>query len=330
MTTDVSIYASFAKVLVPVTLGAAFALEPTLAAGVTAGTLIENTAIANYGEGGVARSINSNTVTVRVDELLDVTLTSLDPGPVTGRPGDAVLTFELTNQGNGPEAFRLLANPTIADNDFDVSVAAIAIDSNGNGTYDEGIDQILAQPQTTAVLAPDAALTIFVLVTVPGGASDQQTSFVELAAQAVTGNGTPGTSFDGAGVDGGDAIVGTTGAAAVARGSLVNTFSSVQLVKSVALRDPFRGTSAVPGTIATFTIEARVSGTGTVDNLIVTDAIPEGTTYAPGTLALDGAALSDSADGDAGTASDAQGISVNLGNVAAEARRSITFEVVVD
>jgi uncharacterized repeat protein (TIGR01451 family) len=330
MTTDAKIYASFAKVLVPVTLGAALALEPALAGGVTAGTLIQNTAIASYDEGGVARSINSNTVAVRVDELLDVTLTSLDPGPVTGRSGETVLTFELTNQGNGPEAFRLLANPAVAGNDFDAIFRAIAIDSNGNGTYDEGVDQILAQPQTTAALAPDAALTIFVLVTVPDGASDQQTSFVELTAQAVTGGGTPGTSFEGAGVDGGDAIVGTTGAAAAARGSLINAAASAQLVKSVALRDPFGGTSAVPGTIATFTIEARVSGTGTVDNLTVTDAIPEGTTYAPGTLALDGTALSDGADSDAGTASDTQGVTVNLGNVAAEARRSITFDVVVD
>jgi uncharacterized repeat protein (TIGR01451 family) len=303
---------------------------PAQAEGVTAGTLIENTAVASYEEGGTARTVNSNTVTVRVDELLDVTLTSLDPGPVTARPGDAVLTFELTNQGNGPEAFRLLANPAVAGNDFDVSVRAIAIDSNGNGTYDEGVDQILAAPQTTAVLAPDARLTVFVLVTVPERASDTQTSNVDLVAEAVTGSGTPGTAFDGAGVDGGDAIVGTTGARAVARGALINAVASVELVKSVTLRDPFGGTSAVPGTIATFTIAARVSGTGSVSNLVVTDAIPEGTTYAPGTLAMDSAALSDAADGDAGTASEASGIAVNLGTVTAETRRSITFDVVID
>ena len=75
----------------------------------------------------MARNVNSNTVTVRVDELLDVTLTSLDPGPVTARPGDAVLTFELTNQGNGPEAFRLLVNTAVGGNDFDVTLRTIAI-----------------------------------------------------------------------------------------------------------------------------------------------------------------------------------------------------------
>jgi uncharacterized repeat protein (TIGR01451 family) len=303
---------------------------PAIAGGVTAGTLIENTAVASYDDGAGPRTINSNTVTVRVDELLDVTLTSLDPGPVTARPGDAVLTFELTNQGNGPEAFRLTANAAVAGNDFDVSVRAIAIDSNNNGVYDAGIDEILAAPQTTAVLAADATLTLFVLVTVPDGVNDTETSNVELTAEAVTGSGAPGTVFGGAGVDGGDAIVGTTNAIATARGGLLAGLATVQLVKSVVLRDPFGGTSAVPGTVATFTIVARVTGSGTIRDLLVTDAIPEGTTYAPGTLALDSTALSDAADGDAGTASDAAGIAVTLGDITAEATRTVTFDVVID
>lgn len=303
---------------------------PAIAGGVTAGTLIENTAVASYDDGASARTINSNTVTVRVDELLDVTLTSLDPGPVSTRPGGAVLTFELTNQGNGPEAFRLTANTAVAGNDFDTSFQAIAIDSNGNGIYDAGVDQILTAPQTTAVLAPDAVLTVFVLVTVPDGVSDTQTSNVDLTAEAVTGSGAPGTLFAGQGVDGGDAIVGTTGAIATARGALIVGVANVALIKSVVLRDPFGGTSAVPGTVATFTIRAQVTGTGTINDLVITDLIPAGTTYAPGTLALDGAPLSDADDGDAGSASDTTGIAVNLGNVVAEANRSVTFDVVID
>ncbi|WP_296721052.1 hypothetical protein [Erythrobacter sp.] len=330
MITDTRLNTSLSILLGSALLGGVVAPAPAFAEGVTAGTLIENIAVASYDEGGTPRTVNSNTVTVRVDELLDVTLTSLDPGPIAGRPGNAVLAFELTNQGNGPEAFRLVADTAVAGNDFDVAVQAIAIDSNANGTYEEGVDEILASPHTTAVLAPDTMLTVFVLVIVPDAAGDTQTSTVVLSAAAVTGTGSPGTAFDGAGADGGDAIVGTTGALATARGSLINSVVSVALVKSVTLRDPFGGTSAVPGTIATFTIEAQVTGTGTIEGLVVTDAIPAGTTYAPGTLALDAAALSDATDGDAGAVSDAAGIAVNLGNVDAEARRTITFDVVID
>ena len=300
------------------------------AGGVTAGTLIENTAVASYEDGNGPRTINSNTVTVRVDEILDVTLISRDPGPINTRSGDAVLTFELSHQGNGPEAFRLLANPAVAGNDFEVTIRAIAIDSNGNGVYDAGVDEILSTPSTTAVLAPDSVLTLFVLVTVPDGATDGQRSNVDLVAEAATGNGTPGTVFAGAGVDGGDAIVGATGALATARGGLANAVVSVNLIKSVVLRDPFGGSSAVPGTVATFTIRAEVTGSGTIRNLVVTDVIPDGTTYAPGTLTHDGAALSDAADSDAGTASNADGIRVNLGEVAGGSTRSITFDVDID
>lgn len=330
MTTHARLYASLATILVPAMLAGALAPASALAGGVTAGTLIRNTAVANYDDSGVQRSVNSNTVTVRVDELLDVTLTSLNPGPLTARPGNTVLTFELTNQGNGPEAFRLAANMAVAGNDFDLTLRAIAIDSNGNGTYEEGVDQILAQPQTTAVLAADARLTVFVLATVPQGATDGQRSNVDLRAEAVTGTGTPGTVFAGGGVEGGDAIVGTTGAAATARGALVNAVAGVELRKSVTLRDPFGGTKAVPGAIATFTIEARVSGTGSVASLVVTDPIPDGTTYVPGSLALDAVALTDGADSDAGTASDANGIRVDLGTAAAGAARAITFNVSID
>lgn len=328
MTKHARLYGPLASIIATAIL--ASAATPALAGGVTAGTLIENTATANFEEGGNPRSVDSNTVTVRVDELLDVTVTSLDTGPVTSRPGNAVLTFEVTNPGNGPEAFRLTANPAVAGNDFDVTVRGVAIDSNGNGIYDDGVDQILTGPLTTPVLAPDARVTVFVLVTVPDSAADGDTSNVELTAAAVTGSGTPGTTFAGQGQGGGDAVVGSTGAIDDARGQINSAVASVQLVKSVALRDPFGGTSAVPGSVATFTIEARVSGSGSVANLVVTDAIPAGTTYVPGTLTLDTGALTDTADADAGTASDSAGINVTLGTVPAGTNRSITFNVTVD
>jgi uncharacterized repeat protein (TIGR01451 family) len=328
MTKHARLYGPFASIIATAIL--AGAASPALAGGVTAGTLIENTATANFEEAGNPRSVDSNTVTVRVDELLDVTVTSLDTGPITARRGNAVLTFEVTNPGNGPEAFRLTADPAVAGNDFDVTVRGVAIDSNGNGTYDEGVDQILTGPLTTPVLAPDARVTVFVLVTVPDSAADGDTSNVQLTAAAATGNGTPGTTFAGQGQGGGDAVVGSTGAIDDARGVLNSAVASVQLIKSVALRDPFGGTSAVPGSVATFTIEARVSGSGSVANLVVTDAIPAGTTYVPGTLALDAGALTDAADADAGTASESAGINVTLGNVPAGTNRSITFNVTVD
>lgn len=115
-----------------------FASTVAHADGVDAGTLIENTASATYDGGDGLVTIPSNTVAVRVDELLDVTLTSLNSGSVAAEPGTAVLTFELTNNANGPEAYSLTANPAVPGNDFDTTVDAIAVDTNGNGVYDPG------------------------------------------------------------------------------------------------------------------------------------------------------------------------------------------------
>ena len=191
--------APFRLALAPLAIAAALVTPPAHAGGVKAGTLIENTASATYDGGAGPVTIPSNTITVKVDELLDVTVTSRDSGPVSAAPGSAVLTFELTNTGNGPEAYTLTANPAVAGNDFDTTVNGIAVDTNGNGVYDPGVDQMLTGPATTAAIAADASLTVFVLVTIPGGVADGDQSDVSLLAEAVTGTGAPGTAFAGQG-----------------------------------------------------------------------------------------------------------------------------------
>lgn len=299
------------------------------AGGIDAGTLIENTAQATYDNGSGPQTVDSNTVTVTVDELLDVSVVSLDGGAVSTAPGSEVLTFEITNTGNGPEAYLLTADPSVPGNDFDTTIDGIAVDTNGNGVYDPGVDQILTGPETTASLDPDQSLTVFVLVTVPGTAADTETSEITLTASAVTGTGVPGTIFAGAGEGGSDAVVGSNGAQASANGSLVVGITTVSLVKSAVIADPFGGSTAVPGATITYTISAIVTGSGSVDNLVVSDGYPAGTTYVASSLALNGSGLTDAAGDDAGEAN-ATAISVNLGTVAGGTTQDITFNVTID
>ena len=321
--------APFRLALAPLAIAAALITTPAHAGGVKAGTLIENTASATYDGGAGPVTIPSNTITVKVDELLDVTVTSRDSGPVSAAPGSAVLTFELTNTGNGPEAYTLTANPAVAGNDFDTTVNGIAVDTNGNGVYDPGVDQMLTGPATTAAIAADASLTVFVLVTIPGGVADGDQSDVSLLAEAVTGTGAPGTAFAGQGAGGGNAIVGSTGANATATGSLSVGITDVDLIKSATVRDPFGGTGIVPGATITYAIRAEVRGSGSVSDLVVTDAAPADTTYVAGSLKLDGATLTDAADADAGRFG-TSGLSVDLGTVSGGSSRTVTFQVTID
>lgn len=299
------------------------------AAGVTAGTLIANTATATYDTGAASVSVQSNTVTVRVDELLDVAVATLGASPTDVGAGTAVLTFQLTNTGNGPEGYLLTADPAIGGNDFNAVVQSIATDSNGNGLYDAGVDPILATGAATAEIAPDSALTVFVLVTLPNDAADGETAQVRLTAAASTGTGTPGTVFAGQGSGGGDAVTGSSTAQDDALAALRARLALVALTKSAAIADPFGSAQPVPGAVVTYTLAAAVSGAGNADNLRIVDTIPTGTTYQPGTLTLDGGPLSDAADGDAGQGSSA-GIDVGLGAVAGGTTRTVTFKVKVN
>lgn len=304
--------------------GAAFA-APAAASGVPAGVLIENTATATYTANSTTQTVDSNKVTFRVDEVLDVATASQESGPVSATT-TAALRFKVTNTGNGPETFTLTANPAVTGNDFNTTVTGLAIDVNANGIYDAGVDTALTNGATSPELAADAPLDVLVLVTIPSSAAANATSKVELSAVATTGTGAAGTLFAGAGVSGGDAVVGASTATATAQATLTVDKAVVSLVKSATVADPFGGTRPVPNAVITYTIVANVAGTGTVTALSIADAFPAGTTYEAGTLTLESAALTDGADADSGEAT-ATGVAVQLGDVAAGATRTVTFKV---
>lgn len=306
-----------------------FVAIPAVANPAPAGTVIENTAEATYDEGGVIRTVTSNAAQVRVDELLDVATASLDAGPVAVQPGPAVLSFLVGNTGNGPEAFTFEVVTSVAGNAFDAALDSIAVDSNANGVYDPGVDEVLPAPSTSASLAAGASQTVFVILTVPAGIADGAQSSVNLIARSATGTGSPGTVFGGAGENGTDAVVGLGGATTTATGQLVGSASTVSLVKSATVSDPFGGTTAVPGATITYGIEARVTGSATINGLTITDIIPGNTRYIANSLTLDGAPLSDAAGDDAGEASSSR-IAVSLGNVPGGSSNTVTFAVLIE
>lgn len=310
-------------------LGACLHATSALAAGVSAGTLIQNTATATYTSGASTGSITSNTVSVTVDELLDVAVTNLTTTPSPAGAGSVALAYSVTNTGNGSEAFNISVNPAVAGNPFDPTIEQIVIDSNGNGVYDVGIDQVLPAGSPTPVLAADASITVFVIAKLPAGATDGQISQINLTASAVTGTGAPGAEFAAQGTGGGDAVVGASGGDDDAAASIVANLATVTLAKSALIVDPFGGNQPVPGATITYALTASVSGTGQLEDLHIADAIPAGTTYEPGTLRLDGNALTDIADSDAGTGG-AGGIAVDLVAVPGGATRTVTFNVKIN
>ena len=78
-----------------------FGYVDAIAGGVRAGTLIENSTIATYDDGGASRTITSNPVVVRVAELFDVTVTSFDYGlPKSRMPmSKAIFAYRVYSKG---------------------------------------------------------------------------------------------------------------------------------------------------------------------------------------------------------------------------------------
>ncbi|HEX8239633.1 MAG TPA: hypothetical protein VF574_07840 [Allosphingosinicella sp.] len=306
--------------------------SPALAAGTPAGTSITNVATATYElpNGDEAR-IASNIVTLKVDELLDVSVAWGDPSDVATSAGatSQLLKFTVTNGGNGAESFTLGTLANGGGDDFDPAVTAIVLDTNNNGAYDAGVDTVYASGSNDPELDPDQSITVFVLATIPAGAGDGNRGRIDLTAIARTGSGAPGTSFAGLGQGGGDAVVGATGADSEDDGYYRVARASVAFVKSATVADAFGGTAAAPGSTVTYTLAATVSGTGSLANLKVSDPVPAGTTYKPGSLTLEGNPLTDAADADSGSFT-GTAISVGLGTVAAGTTRTITFQVRID
>ncbi len=300
------------------------------AAGTLAGTNIENIATASYDTGSGTIDIQSNTSVILVDELLDVTVSSSTPGDVPTTPGatNAVITYRVTNNGNGPETFGLTPNVANSGDDFDPTLAQIVIDTNNNGVYDPGVDTVYVAGTNDPLLSPDQSITIFVLTNIAPTQANGERANVSLVAAATTGTGAPGTTFAGAGEGGGNAVVGSSGADGEASGFLRVDAASVALAKSATVADPFGGTNAVPGATITYTILATVSGAGTLNNLVINDPVPVGTTYVAGSITLQAASLTDAADVDAANFNGTR-VSVQLGNVPAGQTRTVTFQTVI-
>jgi uncharacterized repeat protein (TIGR01451 family) len=305
--------------------------SPAAATGTAAGSVINNTATATYSlPGGGSGSVDSNTVSLTVDELLDVSVAWSDGGDVPVLPGATgrVLTYLVTNNGNGSEAFVLSARNALSGDDFDPSAYAIYLDTNADGDYDPGIDLAYVAGSNDPVLAADAPATVFIVSSIGAGAVDGSRAGLDLIATADTGSGTPGTTFAGQGTGGGNAVVGATGADGLDDGYYAVSAATVALVKSATVSEPFGGTTAVPGSTISYTLVATVSGSGSLANLAIGDAIPAGSTYKPGTITLEGAALTDLADADAGEISPS-GVAVRLGTVPAGQARTVTFQVTI-
>jgi uncharacterized repeat protein (TIGR01451 family) len=304
------------------------------ALGTAAGTNITSTATVDYSIGGTPATTTSNTTTVAVAELVNVTIALQSPTvSVSAGATNEALLFLVTNSGNSNETFALAGDSVLVGDDFDPTPASpfIYFDSDSSGDLSPG-DTPYVAGGNDPLLAADASVAVILVNDIPVGVPDGDFGRSELTATAETGPGAPGTVLPGQGTGGVDAVIGTSGGEAAVFGQYLVGDILLSAVKSQAVGDPFGGTQPIPGATIAYQVVVTATGTGAALGAVFSDPIPASTTYVAGSLRLNGAPLTDTADADAGSFAAAPArVAVSLGDLtSASGPQTIDFSVTID
>jgi hypothetical protein len=305
------------------------------AAGTSAGTSISNTASVSYDVGGATVSANSDPAVLTVQELINVTVISQDSGNVSVNSPDigAELKFNVTNTGNGDEAF-VISQVNIGGDDFDVTLSTIYLD-DGDGVFEPGTDDVAYDNSAPSTIAPDTSITIWVTSNIPGSLSNSNTSEVQVSALSKTfsddGQTDPnsGAVVTGAGTSSTDAVYGNAAANADDTAKFVVSAIEVVIVKAISsITDQFGTSQPVPGAEVVYSLTVTVTGTGNADSVTASDALPDQLLLKGGILTgiinVDGVELTAVSGDDAATYdANTNTVTVVLGTVTAGSNSNI-------
>jgi len=327
-------------VLTSLLVGSLFTLQ-SHGAGTSAGTTISNTASVSYEVGGSTITDDSEPAVITVQELINVTIVSQDSGNVSVSSPEtgAELKFQVTNTGNGDEAF-IINQVNIGGDEFDVTLSTIYLD-DGDGVYEPGTDDATYDNSTPSTIAPDDSITIWVTSNIPDARNNNDTSEVQVSALSKTfsDDGQANPNAGDVVTDGGDsttdAVYGT--GAANADDTAIFVVSAIQVVITKVISgidDQLGGSQPVPGAEVGYSLTVTVTGTGDATSVTASDPLPVELALKAGiagTITVNGVDLTavsgdDSASYDANTRT----ITVDLGTITAGSADSvITFTTVI-
>ena len=290
--------------------------------------------------GGTGFGPISASISFAVDELIGVAITLQNAGPVNTVPGATgeLLTYRLTNTGNGVDTFRLLSNSNVVGDQFDPIPAGIYLDSNSDGVLDP-TDPLYAPGPGDPVLDANnpaaESILVFVLHDIPAAPAPNpgDSGLHELTAQSLTATGAPGTAIAGGGDVGTNAVVGLSTGIDSDIGTYLVSDTALSIVKTSNVTEPGGGSVPRPGATINYSLDVSVTGSDTAQNVVITDPTPANTTYVANSLRLNGTPLTDIGGDDAAdfNVSTPNAITVSLGDLtSASPVQTITFQVQIN
>ncbi len=225
-------------------------------ASVPSGTAVSNTADVDYAIAGNPQPTYSSTTAQFTIQTLPALL--LDPDNAkSGNPGDQmVYPFTVTNQGNATDTVDITYTSSSG------WTWAIWEDLDGNGIPGTDGDAKLSDTDgdgiiDTGALTQGQSRSLLAVVTIPAGTSDGTVDTTVIT----------GTSSQDTGVK--DTVTLTT----------TVTAPSLSIVKAVSPTG-----AQPPGTELTYTVTVTNNGTGNATSVVITDLIPDFTTYKAGSM----------------------------------------------
>ena len=230
-----------------------------------AGTQISAFAQVTYESStGMVYTAQSGAVVMMVAQVAGVDLEP--PRSTIGDPGNTVVfNHTLANIGNGTDSIAASVTSPLG------WPVRLYIDANASGGLDAG-DPLVSGPIT---LAMGDTARLLVAVDVPGSATVRGTTeTLDVFATSI---------YDGSASD-----------------ALQDVLQIQDVGILVSLSKSADRPSATIGDVLTYTIAYNASGPNTANNFQITDPIPTGTSYVPGSMRWNGTSLTDAGGDDAG------------------------------
>jgi len=283
-------------------------------------------------------------VSFTVDRRINPVVTKVADVTTAPTQTNVALPFLITNTGNTPLRFALQAQSR-ATNTWSMNNVRIYRDDNSNGLWNSG-DTLYADAGTFGDVASDATLTALIVSDTPAGVVSGQAAIYDLIATAVdAGTLTIAVQTAGPNTAGVDTVF--SDSAGSATGDLARdgrhsafgvytvnaTTANVIMTKSVTILDQWGGNQPIPGATLRYAITVSAAGSGTANTVVITDLLPANTASIPNTLRLNGAALTDINDADAGDVGQTtpNAVTVRLGNMtSATPVQTILFDVKIN
>ena len=258
-------------------------------AGIAAGTQVDNSVKLNYKVDGNPQSeVTSNTTSFKVDNKIDLTMSSQDNTAAKSDTIDQILKFIVTNEGNKVQDYSLTSTQSTGD-DFDTNNVEIYVDSDDDGIYDSSKDT----KSYIDELAPDASITVFIISDVPTQSDGDKSKHALIAQVAEGGNsGSQGADITKDDAGSADTAMGIEIVFADEAGSedsnkdgkysinasyIVSTAQLTAKKESCVVSDPFNGTSnpkRIPGATVRYAIEIEnTSNSKDATDVEVTDTL---------------------------------------------------------